>query len=123
MTVYRPRSLAALHHARLRSLHQAESEIVEWDRFEVPGPDVEDRHTLAQLARMAGNAYALNPRGNWYEVDKAWNTSYPFGWEDEADGFRGHVFLSSDNSTVVLSIKGTTLNGPTSKKDQFNDNL
>jgi lipase ATG15 len=49
--------------------------------------------------------------------------SFPFGWEDAADGFRGHVFRSSDNGTVILSIKGTTLNGPTSKKDKFNDNL
>ena len=49
--------------------------------------------------------------------------SFPFGWEDNADGFRGHVFLSPDNATVVLSIKGTTLQGPTSKKDKFNDNL
>src|ERR1700721_2006516 len=49
--------------------------------------------------------------------------SFPFGWEDPADGFRGRVFLSPDNSTVILSIKGTTLQGPTSKKDKFNDNL
>lgn len=48
--------------------------------------------------------------------------SFPFGWE-ESDGFRGHVFLSSDNYTVVLAIKGTTLQGPTSKLDKFNDNL
>lgn len=69
--------------------------------------------------------------------------SFPFGWEDDQDGFRGHVFVSEDLSTVVLSIKGTTLQarqphivvndvqliypfsfqGPTSKKDKFNDNL
>ncbi|KAG5642884.1 hypothetical protein DXG03_001926 [Asterophora parasitica] len=121
-TVYQPRSLDALHNARLRSLYERESEKVEWDRVEVLSPDVEDKHTLSQLARMAGNAYALPGRKNWYEVDPAWNTSFPFGWED-SDGFRGHVFLSSDNSTIVLSIKGTTLNGPTSKKDKFNDNL
>ncbi|RDB22165.1 putative lipase ATG15 [Hypsizygus marmoreus] len=121
-TVYRPRSLDALHRARLRSLHDRESSIVEWDRVQVLGPDVRDRHTLAQLARMTGNAYALPGQKNWYEVDPAWNRSFPFGWED-SDGFRGHVFMSSDNSTVVLSIKGTTLNGPTSKKDRFNDNL
>ncbi|KAF8635487.1 hypothetical protein AX17_003877 [Amanita inopinata Kibby_2008] len=71
---------------------------------------------------MAGNAYALPGQSNWYDVDEAWNQSFPFGW-DGSDGFRGHVFLSSDNSTVVLSIKGTTLQGPTSKKDKFNDNL
>ena len=48
--------------------------------------------------------------------------SFPFGWQ-ESEGFRGHVFLSSDNSTIVLSIKGTTLQGPTSKLDKYNDNL
>ncbi|KNZ73790.1 Putative lipase ATG15 [Termitomyces sp. J132] len=122
-TVFRPRSLDALHHARLRSLHNQESEMVEWDELIVSGPDVEDRHTLSQLARMSGNAYVLPGQKNWYEVDAAWNVSFPFGWEDESDGFRGHVFFSSDNSTIVLAIKGTTLNGPTSKKDKFNDNL
>ncbi|KAK2466695.1 hypothetical protein APHAL10511_000953 [Amanita phalloides] len=120
--VYRPRSLEALHSARLRSLHHAQSEPVEWDAVETLCPDVGHRHTLVQLARMAGNAYALPGHWNWYDVDEAWNRSFPVGW-DGSDGFRGHVFVSSDNSTVVLSIKGTTLQGPTSKKDKFNDNL
>jgi len=90
---------------------------------EIEGPDIEDRLTLLELAKMTGNAYALPGHSNWYDLDDMWNTSFPIGWEDEADGFRGHVFVSSDNSTVVLSIKGTTLQGPTSKKDKFNDNL
>lgn len=49
--------------------------------------------------------------------------SFPFGWDNDEDGFRGFVFRARDNSTVVLSIKGTTLQGPTSKKDKLNDNL
>ncbi|KAJ7709736.1 alpha/beta-hydrolase [Mycena rosella] len=119
-TVYKPRSPEAFHRARQRF---EESEPVEWVPHNVLGPDVEDPHTLAQLGRMAGNAYALRDQSNWYEVDPAWNTSFPFGWEDSDNGFRGHVFMSSDNSTVILSIKGTTLQGPTSKQDKFNDNL
>ncbi|OSD08584.1 alpha/beta-hydrolase [Trametes coccinea BRFM310] len=122
-TVYRPRSATSFQHARLRSLHSQESEPIEWDEVQVLGPDVEDKHTLSQLARMTGNAYALPGRKNWYDMDRNWNNSFPFGWEDTADGFRGHVFLSPDNSTAILSIKGTTLQGPTSKKDKFNDNL
>ncbi|KAJ7343328.1 alpha/beta-hydrolase [Mycena albidolilacea] len=125
-TVYKPRSLDTFHRARRRSLKFEESECVEWDLQEVLGPDIEDLHTLAQLSRMAGNAYAQPGAKNWYQVDGAWNISFPFGWQDtENDGFRGHLFLSSDNSTVVLSIKGTTLplQGPTSKQDQYNDNL
>jgi len=75
ITVYRPRSLAVLHNARLRSLHRRESAAEQpiWDPIEVEGPDVEDLHTLAQLARMSGNAYALPGQHNWYDVDQAWN--------------------------------------------------
>ena len=53
----------------------------------------------------------------------------PFGWEPDADGFRGHIFVSTDNSTVVIALKGTSAlwlvgdGGPTVKKDKLNDNL
>lgn len=42
---------------------------------------------------------------------------------------RGHVFVSTDNSTVVISIKGTSAGwlvgggGPSTGKDKLNDNL
>jgi len=55
--------------------------------------------------------------------------TYPFGWEPDADGFRGHIFVSTDNSTVIVDIKGTSApwlvggGGPTVKKDKLNDNL
>lgn len=75
-TVYRPRSLDVLHRTRLRSLHHSESglEQLVWDMVTVEGPDVGDLHTLAQLARMSANAYALPGQKNWYEVAQAWNT-------------------------------------------------
>jgi len=74
-TVYRPRSLEAFNDARMRSIYMSQSPInpIEWEMKEVRGPDVEDRHTLAQLARMSGDAYALPGRSNWWEVDQAWN--------------------------------------------------
>lgn len=80
--VYKPRFLEFLHKTRLRSLQHSEcqaqaangTERLEWDAVQVQGPHVGDRHTLAQLARMAGNAYALPGQKNWYEVDSAWNT-------------------------------------------------
>ena len=72
-TVYRPRSQAGLQRARLRSLHHSESEKVEWETAEMLGPDIEDRHTLAQLARMTANAYALPGEQNWYDIDTNWN--------------------------------------------------
>ncbi|KAL5533104.1 hypothetical protein ACEPAF_4880 [Sanghuangporus sanghuang] len=118
-SVYRPRSIDAFVDAR----SSLEDVSIEWDAFDVEGPDIDDRHTLQQLAMMSGNAYALPGQKNWYDLDGAWNESLPIGWEDTTNGFRGHVFVSSDNSTVILSIKGTTLQGPTSKKDKFNDNL
>jgi hypothetical protein len=59
-TIYRPRSVE-------------DSQPVQWDPVEVLGPDVEDRHTLSQLARMSGNAYALPGQKNWYDIDSAWN--------------------------------------------------
>lgn len=73
--VYRPRSVDVLHRTRLRSLQLAENELqpVLWDLVEVEGPAVENLHTLSQLARMSGNAYALPGQKNWYEVDHAWN--------------------------------------------------
>jgi hypothetical protein len=54
--------------------------------------------------------------------------SYPFGWEPDEEGFRGYVFATPDNSTIVVSIKGTSTGwfgngGPTSEKDKKNDNL
>jgi putative lipase involved disintegration of autophagic bodies len=51
----------------------------------------------------------------------------PVGWEPDDDGFRGYVFATEDNSTVVLTIKGTSPpivgGGPTIEKDKVNDNL
>ncbi|KAI0288844.1 Alpha/Beta hydrolase protein [Russula brevipes] len=51
----------------------------------------------------------------------------PVGWEPDDDGFRGYVFATDDNSTVVLSVKGTSPRlvgggGPTAEKDKLNDN-
>jgi hypothetical protein len=71
--VYRPRSPVSYQSARLRSLRYGESEPIEWDRLELAGPDVRDRHTLVQLARMAGDAYAFPGSKRWYEVDEIWN--------------------------------------------------
>ena len=51
----------------------------------------------------------------------------PVGWEPDNDGFRGYIFATDDNSTVVLSIKGTSAQwvdkGPTTERDKLNDNL
>ena len=76
-TVWRPRDIEAVQYARSRSLKYSESVPVEWEEVEILGPDVEDRHTLGQMARMTGNAYALPGQKNWYDIDEAWNTVRP----------------------------------------------
>ncbi|KAH7924671.1 alpha/beta-hydrolase [Leucogyrophana mollusca] len=129
---HRPQSQFAFHSARFRSMQHEQSEKVHWHTADVHGPNVDDRETLLTLAKMTNNAYYERVSSGWYDLH-GWNrvriSSYPFGWEYDADGFRGHIFVADDNSTVVLTIKGTTLSwlvgggGPTVTKDKFNDNL
>ncbi|KAG9002703.1 putative lipase atg15 [Tulasnella sp. JGI-2019a] len=128
-TIHRPTSQADFHRARLRSSRHGQSEKLDWEEDQVPGPDIEHRETLRELAKMTNNAYVEPGDASWYNLTDEWrNETTPFGWEPDADGFRGHIFVSSDNSTVVLSIKGTSGafiggGGPTAKKDKLNDNL
>ncbi|TFK98615.1 alpha/beta-hydrolase [Pterulicium gracile] len=126
---YRPSSSKEHAEARRLSIYERQSSNLRWDEWEIPGPDTESRKTLLELAKMTNNAYVVdNNDTQWYELDKRWTDAYPFGWEPDADGFRGHVFATADNSTVVVSVKGTSAGlfgggGPTAKKDKLNDNL
>ncbi|KAG8933740.1 putative lipase atg15 [Tulasnella sp. 419] len=127
--VHRPRSMEAFQQARIASIQDGKSQILDWEEDEVQGPDTEDRNTLLELAKMTSNAYVSQTDPLWYNLSDKWsNDSTPVGWEPDSDGFRGHIFTSMDNSTVVLSIKGTSIGalgggGPTVKKDKLNDNL
>ncbi|KZV89783.1 alpha/beta-hydrolase [Exidia glandulosa HHB12029] len=118
----RPQSIDAFHRARRRAQN------IPWETPEVEAPDPNSRSTLLTLAKMTNNAYLQPNETGWYELGDDWTVGYPFGWEPDQDGFRGHVFVSADNATVVLSIKGTSMGvlgggGPTTKKDKQNDNL
>ncbi|KAF8905082.1 Alpha/Beta hydrolase protein [Gymnopilus junonius] len=113
---------------RLRSIEFGENERLDWNEDEILSPNVESLETLRELAKMTNNAYVEPDDPAWYDLHGNWNVSLPFGWEPDADGFRGHVFATPDNSTVVVSIKGTSAaffggGGPTAKKDKLNDNL
>ncbi|KAI0315270.1 alpha/beta-hydrolase [Amylostereum chailletii] len=123
----RPSSMEAFQVARRRSREEGVSEDLQWVYDEILGPDVESRETLLTLANMTSNAYTSPDKKDWHPLDANWTTNYPFGWEPDEDGFRGYVFATPDNSTVVLSIKGTSVpivgGGPTTKKDKINDNL
>ena len=141
--VYQPKSFDAFNTARTSDL----TEVDLWLESNIPAPRVDDRETLLTLAKMTSNAYFLPDEKGWYSLGSEWGNyvrlkkqyscrlaelsiqSEPFGWEPDADGFRGYIFVSEDNSTVVLSVKGTSAGwavgggGPTVKKDKMNDNL
>ncbi|KAH5682958.1 hypothetical protein HBI60_113950 [Parastagonospora nodorum] len=97
-----------------------------WVAEDIPGPDVEDKETIINFAYMSEDAYkAGRDDPEWLDVDDQYNSSIPFGWDDS--GIRGHVFSDDTNSTIILSVKGTTVamfegNG-TSGHDKENDNL
>ncbi|CUM65192.1 uncharacterized protein PRCAT00002820001 [Priceomyces carsonii] len=113
---------------------------LEWDdEVEIPIPNVEDKDTIVSLATISSNAYVRFPKDDdekkkldWTDVGD-WdpdrdNEDINFGWE--RDGMRGHVFVSQDNKTVVIGIKGTSGAGlpgtgedVTAPNDKINDNL
>ncbi|TFK34831.1 Alpha/Beta hydrolase protein [Crucibulum laeve] len=126
--VPRPPSHEAFTTARLNSFYGIQ-ESLDWKDVEVGGPDVEDREVLLTLAKMTSNSYYEPGHAEWYDLGDNWNKTKPFGWDPDADGFRGHLFVSEDNSTVIISVKGTSAGwivgggGPTTRKDKLNDNL
>ncbi|CCM04561.1 uncharacterized protein FIBRA_06742 [Fibroporia radiculosa] len=102
LQIYKPTLHANLSSDQIRGLS-----FVPWNALDTEGPDVRDRETLLMLAKMANNAYQEPADKEWYHIGSDWNSSYPFGWEPNADGLRGHIFATPDNSTVVITVKGT----------------
>ncbi|TIB65665.1 hypothetical protein E3P78_00535 [Wallemia ichthyophaga] len=99
-----------------------------FDDIDVKVPNVTDRQTLLTMARLAQNAYVTPSDESWIPPPSPLTTVESFGWRNSDDGLRGHIFASSDNSSVVVSIKGTSAGligggGPSAKNDKFNDNL
>ena len=72
--VSRPRNHTAIYDARTASVVQEKCHSLQWDRISVTAPDVTDQYTLAQLARMAANAYALPGAPNWWDLDPTWTS-------------------------------------------------
>ncbi|CAL1703174.1 unnamed protein product [Somion occarium] len=124
---YRPRNQEAFF--RSRHFDREARRELPWDETDLEGPNVNDRETLLLLAKMTSNAYSRPGEKDWYDLGPDWNSSYPFGWEPDSDGFRGHIFATEDNSTVIISVKGTSAGwlvgggGSTTRKDKLNDNL
>ncbi|CAE6444148.1 unnamed protein product [Rhizoctonia solani] len=140
--VHRPVSQAAFQAARVHSRKRKKEKSVlgrfaldrewgqsmGWKEDTIEGPAIDKRETVLALAKMTNNAYLSPGETGWYDLGGNWTADHNIGWEPDADGFRGHVFLSADNATAVLSIKGTSAGwlgggGPTVRKDKLNDNL
>ena len=97
-----------------------------WTVDEVSGPNATDRHTVINFALMAANAYNEDRNDpEWEDAHDPFNHSSRFGWL--GDSLRGHVFADETNSTIVLSIKGTSPalfdGAETTTNDKENDNL
>ena len=97
-----------------------------WTTDEVAAPNVTDKETVLSLALMAANAYNKGPGiGDWEDVKHGFNFSQSFGWEQ--DGLQGHIFADKTNSTIVISLKGTSVavfdGAGTTTNDKENDNL
>ncbi|KAF9569508.1 putative lipase atg15 [Mortierella alpina] len=97
-----------------------------WTRQTIAAPDVRDKETILQLAKINYNSYTEVNSPGWYDLEGHWTVNSTFGWEEE--GVRGHVFASEDNSTLIIAIKGTSASilgggGATSTRDKINDNL
>lgn len=97
-----------------------------WTVDEVSSPDITDKGTVLSLAYMAADAYVEGEdRADWLDVGEPFNKSADFGWQ--TDGLRGHIWADSDNSTIILGLKGTSpavFDGDgTTTNDKVNDNL
>ncbi|KAJ3216225.1 putative lipase atg15 [Dinochytrium kinnereticum] len=121
----------------LRRGHGGVEEVVK--RFEEPIkishkdlrlPNMTDTLTVLNLAKMTFNSYTEPNNKDWMDIPP-WNVvsivlTDRFGWE--SDGIRGYVFVDETKDTVVIAVKGTSLQtpiggGPTSPRDKYNDNM
>lgn len=98
-----------------------------WVMDTVQGPNVKSKPSVLTFAMMTANDYVEVPgTGKWHDLDRGrFNYSSSFGWH--SDGLRGHIYADKTNSTVVISLKGTSpalFDGAgTTTNDKVNDNL
>jgi lipase ATG15 len=97
-----------------------------WTMDDIPGPNITDKDTVVAMAQMSADAYVAEPNtADWEEVNNGFNSTTDFGWE--GDGLRGHVFADENNSTIIISLKGTSVavfdGAETTTNDKENDNL
>ena len=116
-----------MYHAARISGSAATLDISAWTTDEVPAPNTSDKETVLTLAKMSWDAYTKEPgTGEWQDVNGTrFNYSQSFGWE--GDSLRGHIFADEDNSTIIISLKGTSMavfdGAETTTNDKENDNI
>ncbi|RVX74353.1 hypothetical protein B0A52_01478 [Exophiala mesophila] len=96
----------------------------EWTTITVPGPAIDDKDTVVNLAKMCNDAYVQAPsQPDWLNTTMGFNRSDTFGWK--GNGLRGHVFTDKTQETVIIAFKGTSIDPRDgwSSNDRFNDNL
>ena len=85
--------------------------VIQWRLENCSEPDVSDKETVLNLAKMSSDAYVLdNTASDWLNFSTGFNLSSNFGWEDNR--LRGHVFADAENRTVIIAIKGTSAGQP-----------
>ena len=115
------------YHAARMSGSAATLDYSEWTTDEVTAPNTSNKDTVLTLAKMSLNAYTKEPgTGEWKNINGTqFNYSQSFGWE--SDGLRGHIFADKDNSTIIISLKGTSMavfdGAETTTNDKENDNI
>ena len=97
-----------------------------WAIDTVLAPNVSDKETVLALARAAADSYhEVSDEAGWRDVGPGFNLSQSFGWQK--DGLRGHIFADEGNSTILMSLKGTSVavfdGEGTTTPDKVNDNL
>lgn len=103
----RPSVIESIMAASRQQGSPLDTPVTAWSIDSVLAPNVTDKDTVLAFARMAIDAYYINDTClGWDHVGRGFNSSDEFGWE--GDGLRGHVFADQTNSTVVISIKGTS---------------
>lgn len=98
----------------------------EWVMDTLAGPNVTDKESVLTFAKMTQNDYIEDPgTEDWEDINGPFNHSLSFGWQ--GDGLRGHIYADKTNSTIVISLKGTSpalFDGAgTTTNDKINDNL
>ncbi|KAK9448659.1 Alpha/Beta hydrolase protein [Limtongia smithiae] len=99
----------------------------DWQAQEILVPNITDRDTLVEFAKVTADAYVDDPDGGeWLDVGIPYNESGGFGWD--SNGLRGHIFADETNATIIIAIKGTSAalfhsDGDTVSSDKVNDNL